>query len=79
MFIKENKVHLDLRNSSTGLGTYKIMKNFSNMINLHVYTYSKLAYAYSWAAYAGPMYVHAYSSPETLIQPFCFCFFILFV
>ena len=41
MFIKENKVHLDLRNSSTGLGTYKIMKNFSNMINLHMRTHTR--------------------------------------
>jgi len=40
MFIKENKVHLDLRNSSTGLGTYKIMKNFSNMINLRMRTHT---------------------------------------
>ena len=37
---------------------------------LHAYAYSKYVYTYNWAAYAGPMYAHAYSSLETLIQHF---------
>jgi len=44
---------------------------------LHAHAYSKYAYAYNWAAYVGPMYMHAYSCLETLIQPFYLCFFIL--
>ena len=41
---------------------------------LHAHEYSKYAYAYNWAAYAGPIYVHAYSCPETLIRTFWLLF-----
>jgi len=34
---------------------------------LHAHANSKYAYAYNWAKYTCPMYVHAYSCLETLI------------
>ena len=35
---------------------------------LHAHAYSKYGYAYNWAMFVGPIYAHAYSCPETLIQ-----------
>ena len=56
----------------SGLGFRVSMRTHAFYMRTHTRTYN-------WVVFVGLMYAHAYLCPETLIQPFCFCFFILFI